>query len=136
MANASSSIIYMNSSLYSLLQCQSEEVIGKPMSETSIPKSIINSYDLAIKRQSKIENAEIEIFARVDDVAESAKLIGEDHVFIDDDGEEDEENKEGSEKNIIKQESIYKGYANVIPIRGKESSLDYYLMVLSKEPFS
>ena len=32
-------------------------------------------------------------------------------------------------------EYLYEGYANVIPIRGKESSLDYYLMVLSKEVF-
>ena len=33
------------------------------------------------------------------------------------------------------EEIVYQGYANVIPIRGKDSSLDYYLMVLSKELF-
>ena len=33
-------------------------------------------------------------------------------------------------------EVLFKGYANVVPIRGKESSLDYYLMVLSPELFS
>ena len=31
---------------------------------------------------------------------------------------------------------VYLGYANVIPIRAKESSLDYYLMVLSPEMFT
>ena len=31
---------------------------------------------------------------------------------------------------------IFKGFANVIPIRGKDSSLDYYLMVMSKDTFS
>ena len=32
-------------------------------------------------------------------------------------------------------EIIFNGYANVIPVRGKDSSLDYYLMVLSTEVF-
>ena len=32
-------------------------------------------------------------------------------------------------------EVVFNGYANVIPVRGKDSSLDYYLMVLSTEVF-
>ncbi|MCB9092595.1 MAG: HAMP domain-containing protein [Halobacteriovoraceae bacterium] len=30
----------------------------------------------------------------------------------------------------------FQGFANVIPIRGKESSLDYYIMIISREIFS
>ena len=43
--------------------------------------------------------------------------------------------KDGHEKEIELQEVVFAGYANVIPIRGKESSLDYYLMILSSEMF-
>ena len=60
-ANAEGELIYMNSHLYSLLGCQSEQVLGRPMTETAIPKGVIHIYDLAIKRRSKIENEEVEI---------------------------------------------------------------------------
>jgi hypothetical protein len=30
---------------------------------------------------------------------------------------------------------VFQGYANVIPIRGKESNLDNYMMIISKEVF-
>ena len=92
------------------MQVQSEDVIGKEMSETVISKSIIDCYNLAIKRRSKIDNIEIVIRAKKKDL------------------EEDNSAKET-------QEDIFNGYATVIPIRGKESSLDYYLMVLSTEIF-
>ena len=101
-------LIYMNNQGYSLLQVQSEDVIGKTMSEARIPASIVESFNLAIKRRAKIENAAVSI---------SAKHNG------------DERKKEGEEK-------CFEGYANVIPIRGKESSSDCYLMVLSTEVFT
>lgn len=109
-ANADNKLIYMNNQLYSLMQVQSEDVIGKEMSETVISKSIIDCYNLAIKRRSKIDNIEIVIRAKKIDLEE-----------------------DNSAKEI--QEDIFNGYATVIPIRGKESSLDYYLMVLSTEIF-
>lgn len=110
-ANAEGKLIYMNNHLYSIMQVQSEEVIGKPMIDSHMPETIIESYELAIKRRSKIENAEIVIPHKRHD------------------GEE--VNPDGAPE----QAHAFKGYANVIPIRGKDSSLDYYLMVLSKEVF-
>ena len=120
-SNAKGELIYINNHLYSLLQCQSSEVLERPMKETVIPKSIIHSYELAIKRRSKIENEKVVIPAKVEESPS---------------GEEDKspgEKAEGGEKNHHEGEPIFKGYANVIPIRGKKSSLDYYLMILSKE---
>jgi HAMP domain-containing protein len=111
-ANAEGKLIYMNNRLYSLLQVQSEDVIDKEMCDSAIPRSIIESYELAIKRRSKIENAEILIPARKSDGAD------------DENGGKDGELP-----------PVFSGYANVIPIRGKDSSLDYYLMVLSQEVF-
>lgn len=131
-ANADGSLIYLNNQTYSLLQVQSEDVIGKEMTETVIPGMIIETYELAIKRRSKIENAEVKILAKRHDEevkidlieveAEEGGVIGGDALS------EEPEPKEP--------EYAYEGYANVIPIRGKESSLDYYLMVLSKEVFT
>ena len=108
-SNADNKIIYVNNHLYSLLQIQSEDVIGKEMSETVMPKAIIESYKLAIKRRSKIENMEVVIPPK--------------------------KQKNGEEENSKSQDRVFRGYANVIPIRGKTSSLDYYLMVLSTELF-
>lgn len=124
LANANNQIIYMNSRLYSLLQVQSEDVIGKTMSDTLIPESIISTYQLAIKRRSKIENADIIIPKKKPK-----------------DVETDEENSISDEEDSVKlettevevEENIFSGYGNVIPIRGKESSMDYYLMVLSAD---
>lgn len=121
-ANADGKLIYMNNQLYSLMQVQSEDVIGKSMTDTVIPSSIIESYDLAIKRRSKIENAEIDIPLRK--TAEAAEEVAD-----------AEEKEDAAPKEEREAESVFKGYANVIPIRGKDSSLDYYLMVLSKEVF-
>jgi nitrogen fixation/metabolism regulation signal transduction histidine kinase len=133
-ANADGKLIYMNNLLYSLLQCQSEDVLGKDMTDTVIPKSIIESYELAIKRRSKIDNAQILIPAKVHEVEE---VSGDKEL---------PKNGKGGDKEVAHdeiddaepktQENIFEGYANVIPIRGKESSLDYYLMVLSPEVFT
>lgn len=121
-ANAEGKLIYMNNQLYSLMQVQSEDVIGKNMTDTVIPSTIIESYELAIKRRSKIENAEIDIPLRR--TSEQGDEISD-----------NSENKGAAPKEIKESGSVFKGYANVIPIRGKDSSLDYYLMVLSKEVF-
>lgn len=124
-ANAQGQLIYMNNQLYSLLQVQSDDVLGKVMKESPIPETIIDSYELAIKRRSKIENAEVIIPAK-----------GRDDDWDDDEGEERSESTAVAEAEDEEKEPIFKGYANVIPIRGKDSSLDYYLMVLSKEVFA
>lgn len=124
-ANAQGKLIYMNNQLYSLMQVQSEDVIGKIMTDSVIPVTIIESYELAIKRRSKIENAEIVIpFRR--------------HQDDEDEDDDDKVLTDSNEKDPsgpAEEEYAFKGYANVIPIRGKDSSLDYYLMVLSKEVF-
>ncbi len=134
-ANAHGELIYMNNQTYSLLQVQSEDVIGKEMTETVIPLPIIDAYELALKRRSKIENEEVKIAAR------SQKSIEEDDDSVDKSKDSDSQALEGEVLDAEEAEEekepeyLYEGYANVIPIRGKESSLDYYLMVLSKEVF-
>ena len=131
LANADSKIIYMNNRLYSLLRVQSEDIIGKEMSDVIVPKSIIECYDLAIKRRSKIENAEVVIHARKIDSGDGGNGP---------DGDKDSSSLEGGggggEVAADPQEIIFKGHANVIPIHGKNPSLDYYLMVLSTTPFT
>ncbi len=124
LANANNQIIYMNSRLYSLLQVQSEDVIGKTMSDTLIPESIISTYQLAIKRRSKIENADIVIPKKK---LKEVETEGENSVVVEDDSAK----LENGEAEV--EENIFSGYGNVIPIRGKESSMDYYLMVLSAD---
>ena len=48
--------------------------------------------------------------------------------------EENIEVAENGEKPEVKEEDfLFKGFANIIPIRGKKKSMDYYLMVLSKD---
>jgi hypothetical protein len=47
-------------------------------------------------------------------------------------GNEVEKDGEVMEEDV----EVFKGYANVIPIRGKDSSQDYYLMVLSSDLFA
>lgn len=111
-ANAKGELIYMNNPMYATLEMQSDDVLNKNITDTLIPDSIVETFELAIKRRSKIENAEITIPKR-------RKVIdpatGE-YVF-----EETEE--------------VFQGYANVFPIRGKESNLDNYMMIISKEVF-
>lgn len=131
-ANANGNLIYLNNQTYSLLQVQSEDVIGKELAETVIPESIVGAFELALKRRSKIENNVVAIPAKHQEEdepenGEETKEVIEGEVIDAPSGEEEEEKEP---------EYIYEGYANVIPIRGKESSLDYYLMVLSKEVFT
>ena len=126
-ANAEGKLIYMNNQLYSLLQVQTEDVIGKNMTESVMPPSIISTYELAIKRRSKIENVDIKIPAKKVESDEKDDAKAKDVEIV----EESDDAAEIIEPEVT--EYVYEGYANVIPIRGKESSLDYYLMVLSKE---
>lgn len=118
-ANAEGKLIYMNNQLYSILQVRTEDVIGRAMVDSHMPETIIESYELAIKRRSKIENAEILISPKRTESKDS-----EDEAPADPRADSADEDSGG-----------FKGYANVIPIRGKDSSLDYYLMVLSKDVF-
>ncbi|MFG1499956.1 HAMP domain-containing protein [Halobacteriovorax sp. XZX-3] len=130
LTNAKGELMYMNNQIYQLLQVQSEDTIGKVMTDSIIPQCIIETYELAIKRRSKIENQEIKI-AKRDDSAKSDKEIGDKiSVKVDIEGDEAGESHEDIEEVV---EYIYEGYASVIPIRGRDSSLDYYLMVMSKE---
>lgn len=111
-ANAKGELIYMNNPMYALLEMQSDDVINKNITDTLMPDSIIETFEIAIKRRSKIENAEITIPKRrkiIDPV--TGEYIYEDT------------------------EEAYHGYANVIPIRAKESNLDYYMMIISTEVF-
>lgn len=111
-ANAKGELIYMNNPMYATLEMQSDDVLNKNITDTLIPDSIVETFELAIKRRSKIENAEITIPKRKKVID---PVTGE-YIF-----EETEE--------------TYQGYANVIPIRAKESNLDYYMMIISKEVF-
>ncbi len=111
-ANAKGELIYMNNPMYATLEMQSDDVLNKNITDTLMPDSIVDTFELAIKRRSKIENAEITIPRRKKVIDQ---VTGE-YVFED-------------------TEEIYQGYANVIPIRAKESNLDYYMMIISKEVF-
>jgi HAMP domain-containing protein len=111
-SNAKGELIYMNNPMYALLEMQSDDVINKNIADSLMPDSIIETFELAIKRRSKIENAEISIPKR-------KKII----------------NPDTGEWIFEDTEEAYHGYANVIPIRAKESNLDYYMMIISKEVF-
>ena len=101
-----------------------------------MPTTIIESFELAIKRRSKIENARIKIFGRKGekDVAEELKTEAEEQAIAQVSEKEDKlaptPKPEGEDRPLV-----FDGYGNIIPIRGKESSLDYYLMVLSLDVF-
>jgi signal transduction histidine kinase len=126
-ANAMGEVIYMNSKVYGLMNVQSEDVIGKNMLQTPLDPSVIESFELAIKRRSKIENAEIQITAKREASSESELNQIQDQV---------NELGETIQGAGLPDEVVFSGFANVVPIRGKESSLDYYLMVLSNEVFA
>lgn len=111
-ANAKGELIYMNNPMYATLEMQSDDVLNKNITDTLIPDSIVETFELAIKRRSKIENAEVSIPKRKKVIDPAT---GE-YVFQD-------------------TEEVFHGYANVIPIRGKESNLDNYMMIISKEVF-
>ncbi len=114
-ANARGELIYLNNQMYKILNIDSESVLNKNMEDTLIPASIKDAYELALKRRSKIENIEIHI----------------DHKVM-----VEVENEAGEKEEVEENQEIFKGYANVIPIRAKESSLDYYMMVLSEDVFA
>jgi HAMP domain-containing protein len=111
-ANAKGELTYMNNPMYALLEMQSDDVINKSITDTVMPDTIVETFEIAIKRRSKIENAEISIPRRKKVID---PITGE---YIYEDTEE-----------------AYHGYANVIPIRAKESNLDYYMMIISTEVF-
>ncbi len=111
-ANAKGELIYMNNPMYSLLEMQSDDVMNKNITDSLMPDSIVETFEIAIKRRSKIENAEITIPKR-------KKVL----------------NAETNEYMFEETSEVYHGYANVIPIRAKESNLDYYMMIISKEVF-
>lgn len=115
-ANANSELIYLNNQMYQVLNTDSDSLLNKNMEDTLIPDSIKEAYSLALKRKSKIENSAIKI---------TEKRI----VEI-----EDEESGKPIKKEA--DEVVFEGYANVIPIRGKDATLDYYMMVLSENMFS
>lgn len=111
-SNAKGELIYMNNPMYATLEMQSDDVLNKNITDTTMPDSIVETFELAIKRRSKIENAEITIPKR-------KKVL----------------NTETGEYMFEETEELYHGYANVFPIRAKESNLDYYMMIISKEVF-
>jgi PAS domain-containing protein len=147
-ANAEGKLIYINNRMYDILQVQSEDIINKEMTETLVPKNIIESYELAIKRRSKIDNHEVIIplknsEAEGDEEHESdsdAPVKAEIGEMISKEQIPEKKNGEAIEGEVVEEEKeeevAFRGYATVIPIRGKESSLDYYLMVLSSEVFT
>lgn len=141
-SDAQGKLIYMNNKMFSLMEVQSDDVLGRAMAESMIPESIIHCYDLAIKRRSKIENEEIlikrKIFEEVDVFLDNINHGGpEDLTEIGDDTNiTNLAMRETRKEKREREETVYEGYANVIPIRGKDSTLDYYLMVLSREVFS
>lgn len=106
-------VTYINGPLYSLLELSSEDLLHKHYDETLLSESMKDALAIALKRRTKVENAEI--------VIESETSALEEHS-------NEEEVSHKVSKNII-----FQGYATIFPVRGKESSQDYYLMVLSKE---
>lgn len=135
-ANAKGELIYLNNQLYSLLEVSSDEVLHKSVSEIKIPGIIQETFELAIKRRTKVENIEIELTRKKPkkEIEESKELKEE--VKEDENGLDEAQISNGEEKKEEIVEIIFSGYSTVVPIRGKDSSLDYYLMVLSREMLS
>lgn len=129
-ANADNKLIYMNNKTYTLFKLRSEDVIGKVMEETLMPHPVLEAFGLAIKRRSKIENHEITVTLK----HKEAITVNDEEDSDDEDKNVAESSKEG--ENGVEEELVFQGHANIIPIRGKESSRDYYLMVLSTEVFT
>ena len=125
-SNAEGQLIYLNNKMYDILNLESQDVIGKSMEEARVPECVRESFEIAIKRRTKIENTEIKILAKSED----------DQVLSGSAGTELNESGDDIEQELAEEEEVlFNGYANVIPVRGKDSSLDYYLMVLSTEMF-
>jgi hypothetical protein len=99
--------------MYGLLDMQSDDVINKEFADVNFPDSIVETFDVAIKRRSKIENAEITVPRR----KKVMDPITNEYVYQD-------------------LGEPYHGFANVIPIRAKESQSDYYMMIISQDVFA
>lgn len=106
-------ITYVNGPLYTLLELSSEDLLHKHFDETLISDSMKEALAIALKRRTKVENTEVSIEAEISALENTI------------------DTEEVSHK--VSQQTIYKGYATIFPVRGKESSQDYYLMILSKE---
>ncbi len=130
LAGADGKLAYMNNFMFSLLQLKSEDIIGKDLKESILPAPLVDAFELAMKRHSKVENIEMAIHTREAEVVEvvGAEVSNPDELSKDSATGGKDAQEEGN--------LVYLGYANVIPIRAKESSLDYYLMVLSPEMFT
>jgi len=115
-ANGEGNITYMNNYVYSLLHIQSDDVVNKNLKDALIPETIKEGFELSFKRRSKIENIPIKIEIRKEKTVIS---------------EEGAEPKNGEK--VEEMEMAFVGFANVIPIRAKDSRYDYYLMVLSTD---
>jgi len=122
-ADADGRVVYMNNRLYSLMEVSSEDVIGKELKDTACPPSIVSSFELALKRKSKIENVEVLIPKK-----ENGDK-NEEEIEVEEDGEVIVKKPEVKEE----EPPLFKGFATIIPIRGKKKSMDYYIMVMSKE---
>ena len=112
LTQANGEILFLNSRLYTLLDMQSDDLVHRLYTEVNLPDSIVESLDLAIKRRSKIDNSEISFPRRT-------KVL----------------DPETNEYVYQELDEPYHGFANVIPIRAKESSSDYYMMIISEEVF-
>jgi PAS domain S-box-containing protein len=111
-SNYEGKIVYLNNRLFEALGLTSEEIIGKSITENIFPESLRHIFDLALKRHARIENEEITFKIKSKETHEIGEI---------------EDKKEAEEK------KDFHGFATVIPIRAKESSLDYYIMVISAE---
>lgn len=111
-SNAQGELVYLNNSMYGLLDMQSDDVIHKNFEDINFPESIGETFTLAIKRRSKIENAEITVPRR-------KKIL-------------DPETNEYVYQDL---DEPFHGYANVIPIRAKDSASDYYMMIISQDTY-
>lgn len=118
-ANGEGSIMYMNNHVYSLLHLQSDDVINKKLKDALIPDSIKDGFDLAYKRRSKIENIPMKM-----EIRKERSVVNEENM--------EERNGDKSPE----MEQVFNGFANVIPIRAKDTNNDYYLMVLSTESWA
>lgn len=135
-ANAAGQLIYLNNKMYKFLDIESEEVLFKSMFDTIIPESIKEAFELALKRRTKIENSPIKIVERQmvssNDIENSSDLSSLNQV----DGDEETEEESSAETMHEVEVEVFSGYANIFPIRGKESARDYYMMVISQKMFS
>lgn len=116
--DAKGHINYVNAPLYSLLELSTEDLIQKHYDESLLSDTIKEALEIAVKRRTKVENVEVVIDSLV-------SAIEQQH-------DSDVSNNELQGHQVSKQ-IIFQGYATVYPIRGKESSQDYYLMILSKD---